>query len=104
MAWYERNRLDADLRQKLTFVAQPVPLNASLPAQLGLLIATPSAWRVAQHHLLQTPFILAFGWMLALLAARRLNRQVVEPLAQLAQATQPRGPAGTGSDAGRAAR
>ena len=85
--WYERNRLDADLRQKLTFVAQPVPLDASLPAQLGLLIATPSAWRVAQRHLLQAPFILAFGWMLALLAARRLNRQVVEPLAQLAQAT-----------------
>ena len=90
-AWYERNRLEADLRQKLTFVAQPVPLAASLPAQLGLLIATPSAWSVAQRHLLQTPFILAFGWMLALLAARRLDRHVVEPLAQLAQATQPEG-------------
>ena len=88
VAWYERNRLDADLRQKLTFVARPVPLDASLPAQLGVLIATPSAWRVAQRHLLQAPFILAFGWVLALLAARRLNRQVVEPLVQLAQATR----------------
>ena len=91
VAWYERNRLDTDLRQKLTFVARPVPLNASLPAQLGVLIATPSAWRVAQHHLLQAPFILAFGWMLALFAARRLDRQVVEPLVQLAQATRPEG-------------
>jgi hypothetical protein len=42
VAWYERNRLDSDLRQKLTFVAQPVPLDASLPAQLGVLVATPS--------------------------------------------------------------
>ena len=87
MAWYERNRLDAGLLQKLTFVAQPTPLAASPPAQLGLLIATPSTWGIAQRHLLQTPFILAFGWMLALLAARRLNGQVVEPLEQLAKAT-----------------
>ncbi|MEY2920774.1 MAG: hypothetical protein RL261_2079, partial [Pseudomonadota bacterium] len=91
VAWYERNRLDSDLHQKLTLVTQSVPLAASLPAQLGLLVATPSAWSVAQRHLLQTPFILAFGWMLALLAARRLDRHVVEPLAQLAQATQPEG-------------
>ena len=91
VAWYERNRLDADLRQKLTFVAQPTPLAASPPAQLGLLIATPSTWGIAQRHLLQTPFILAFGWMLALLAARRLNRQVVEPLEQLAKATHVEG-------------
>lgn len=86
-AWYDRNRLDADLRQKLTFVTQPVPLASGLPGQLGLLIATPSTWRVALRHLQQTPFILAFGWMLALLTVRRLNRHVVEPLAQLAQAT-----------------
>ena len=91
VAWYERNRLDADLRQKLTFVAQPTPLAASPPAQLGLLIATPSTWGIAQRHLLQTPFILAFGWVLALLAARRLIRQVVEPLEQLAQATHVEG-------------
>ncbi len=91
VAWYERNRLDADLRQKLTFVTQPVPLTASLPGQLGLLIATPSTWRVAQRELLQTPFILIIGLVLALLAARRLSRQVVEPLAQLAQATRPEG-------------
>ncbi len=46
---------------------------------------------MAQRHLLQTPFILVFGWVLALLAARRLIRQVVEPLAQLAQATHVEG-------------
>ncbi len=92
LAWFERNRLDADLRQKLTFVVQPAPLAANLQAQLGLLIATPSAWRAAQRHLQQTPFILAFGWVLALLAARRLSRQVVEPLEQLARATTSEGP------------
>ncbi|MGB7904910.1 MAG: response regulator [Steroidobacteraceae bacterium] len=87
VAWYERNRLDADLRQELTFVAHSVPLAANLPADLGLLIATPSAWGVAQRHLQKTPFILAFGWVLALLAARRLSRQVVEPLEHLAKTT-----------------
>jgi len=87
VAWYERNRLDADLRQELTYVADSVPLTASLRAQLGLLIATPSAWGVAQGHLQKTPFILAFGWVLALLAARRLSRQVVEPLEHLAKTT-----------------
>jgi two-component system sensor histidine kinase/response regulator len=88
VGWYERNRLDPDLRQELTFVAHSVPLAANLPAQLGLLIATPSAWGVAQRHLQKTPFILAFGWVLALLAARRLSRQVVEPLEHLAKTTQ----------------
>jgi two-component system, sensor histidine kinase and response regulator len=87
VAWYERNRLDADLRQELTLVARSVPLTADLPARLGLLIATPSAWSVAQGDLQKTPFILAFGWVLALLAARRLSRQVVEPLEHLAKTT-----------------
>ena len=104
VAWYDRNRLDADLQQKLTFVSQPVPLTASLPGQLGLLIATPSAWRMAQRHLLQTPFILVFGWVLALLAARRLSRQVVEPLAQLVQATHFEGQQEQVQGTGRAAR
>jgi two-component system, sensor histidine kinase and response regulator len=94
VAWYERNRLDASQRQKLTFVAQPAPLAASLPGQLGLLIAAPSAWQVALRHLQQTPFMLALGWLLALLTARRLNRHVVEPLAQLAQATNLEGQQG----------
>jgi signal transduction histidine kinase/CheY-like chemotaxis protein/HPt (histidine-containing phosphotransfer) domain-containing protein len=91
IAWYDDHRLDADLHQKLTYVARSAPLAASLEAQLGLLIATPSAWGVAQRHLQQAPFILVFGWALALLAARRLIRQVVEPLAQLAQATHVEG-------------
>ena len=79
------------MRQKLSFLAQPIALAASPPGQLDLLIATRSGWRVAQRYLLQVPFILAFGWVLALLTARRLNRHVVEPLSQLAQATRPEG-------------
>jgi two-component system sensor histidine kinase/response regulator len=86
--WYERQRLDASLHQKLTYIARSAPLAANAPAELNLLIATPSGWRVALRHLQQTPFILAFGWALALLAARRLSRQVAEPLEQLVQATQ----------------
>ena len=31
-AWYERNRLDSALRQKLSFLAQPIALAASPPA------------------------------------------------------------------------
>ena len=91
VAWYDQHRLDAKLHQKLTYVAKSAPQAADSPAQLALLIATPSAWRVALRHLQQTPFILAFGWVLALFAARRLSRQVVEPLAQLAQATHVEG-------------
>jgi signal transduction histidine kinase/CheY-like chemotaxis protein/HPt (histidine-containing phosphotransfer) domain-containing protein len=92
--WYERHRLDPNLHQKLRYVARSAPLAANVPAELNLLIATPSGWRVAMRHLQQTPFILAFGWALALLAARRLSRQIAEPLEQLVQATQrdtPRG-------------
>jgi two-component system, sensor histidine kinase and response regulator len=90
-AWYERNRLDPVLRQKLALLAQSIPLADSAPGQLDLLIATPSGWLVALHHLQKLPFMLAFGGLLALLAARRLSRQVVEPLAQLEQATRPEG-------------
>jgi two-component system, sensor histidine kinase and response regulator len=88
LPWYERKRLDADPPQALTFVGESVPLAANLPGQLALLVATPSSWGVAMRHLQEMPFILAFGWVLALLAARRLNRQVVEPLAQLVEATR----------------
>ncbi len=90
-AWYQRNRLDANLHQALTYVTRSAPLSANVPAELSLLIATPSSWRVAQRHLLQTPFILAFGWALALLVARRFTHHVAEPLEQLVEATRPEG-------------
>jgi signal transduction histidine kinase/DNA-binding response OmpR family regulator/HPt (histidine-containing phosphotransfer) domain-containing protein len=86
-AWYEHNRLDAHLHQALTYVTRSAPLAADVPAQLSLFIATPSSWHVAQRHLLQTPFILAFGWALALFVARRFAHQVAEPLEELVAAT-----------------
>jgi signal transduction histidine kinase/DNA-binding response OmpR family regulator/HPt (histidine-containing phosphotransfer) domain-containing protein len=91
VAWYDDHRLDADLHQKLTYSATSTPQAANYPAELSLLVATPSTWRVAQRHLLLAPLILTFGWALALFAARRLIRQVVEPLSQLAQTTHVEG-------------
>ena len=91
VAWYDDHRLDPDLHQKLTYIATSTSQAANYPAELSLLVATPSTWRVAQRHLLLAPFILAFGWALALFAARRLIRQVVEPLSQLAQTTHVEG-------------
>jgi two-component system sensor histidine kinase/response regulator len=91
VGWYEQHRLDANLQQSLTFVATSAPLGASIPAELSLLVATPSAWHVLARHLQQTPFVLAFGWALALLVARRLSRQVADPLEQLVDATRMEG-------------
>jgi len=93
-AWFEQHRLDADLHQALTYVARSAPLASAVPAELNLLIATPSTWRVVLRHVQQTPFILVFGWALALLAARRLSRQMVEPLEQLVLATRSKSPQG----------
>ena len=88
-AWYRQNRLDASLHQALTYITRSAPLSANVPAELSLLIATRSSWRVAQRHLLQTPFMLAIGWVLALFVARRLTHHVAEPLEQLLEATRP---------------
>jgi signal transduction histidine kinase len=87
-AWYEHTRLDANLHQALTYVTRSAPLAADVPAELSLFVATPSSWHVAQRHLLQTPFILAIGWALALFVALRLSRQVAEPLEELVAATR----------------
>jgi signal transduction histidine kinase/CheY-like chemotaxis protein/HPt (histidine-containing phosphotransfer) domain-containing protein len=91
-AWYEQNRLDPNLHQTLTYAASPAPLDVDVPAELNLLIATPSVWRLVLRHLQLTPFLLALGWALALYAARRLSRQVAEPLEQLVQATRDKSP------------
>ncbi|MDH5227927.1 MAG: ATP-binding protein, partial [Gammaproteobacteria bacterium] len=89
--WYEQRRLDSNLQQSLAYTVIPAPLGPETPAELRLLVATPSAWYVAQRHLLQTPLMLAFALGLALLLARRLSRQVAEPLAQLVDATRVEG-------------
>jgi two-component system, sensor histidine kinase and response regulator len=88
LSWYEQNRLPADTRDRLVFVAEAVPLSATQQGQVSLIVAAPSYWYIASRHLAQIPFILVLGVGLALLGARRLNRQVVEPLAQLVQATR----------------
>ena len=89
--WYEQRRLDSNLHQSLNFIVIPAQLGSDTPAELRLLIATPSAWYVAQRHLVQTPLMLVLALAMALLLARRLSRQVAEPLAQLVDATRVEG-------------
>jgi signal transduction histidine kinase/CheY-like chemotaxis protein/HPt (histidine-containing phosphotransfer) domain-containing protein len=89
--WYEQNRLDPRLHQSLRYVVLFAPVGNEAPAELRLLVVTPSVWHVAQRHLLQTPLLLACALALALLLARRLSQQVAEPLAQLVDATRPEG-------------
>jgi signal transduction histidine kinase/CheY-like chemotaxis protein/HPt (histidine-containing phosphotransfer) domain-containing protein len=91
VSWYEHNRLEPDLNQALSFVARSAPNVAGAPAELKLMIATPSTLHVALLHLQQLPFLLAFGWALAFVAGRRLSRQVAEPLEELAAATRVEG-------------
>ena len=61
---------------------------------IGLLLDHRLAWNAAADRLGQAPIVLVLGFLVALLAANSLKRQVVEPLAQLAQATRVRGLAG----------
>ena len=59
---------------------------------VGLLLATGSIAGVhASDRLGQAPIVLILGFLVALVAANSLKRQVIEPLAQLAHATRVRG-------------
>jgi signal transduction histidine kinase/CheY-like chemotaxis protein/HPt (histidine-containing phosphotransfer) domain-containing protein len=86
--WYEEHRLDPGLHQSLRLVTLPASLGTDVPAELRLVVATPSVWYVVKRHLLQTPLMFACALALALLLARRLSHQVAEPLAQLVDATR----------------
>jgi signal transduction histidine kinase/CheY-like chemotaxis protein/HPt (histidine-containing phosphotransfer) domain-containing protein len=75
------------------YVEYPVQVNAQGAGRLALLIDHQPAWSAAMSRFAQTPFVLALGILLGLLAANSLKRQVVEPLEELAKSTRvPRGP------------
>jgi signal transduction histidine kinase/CheY-like chemotaxis protein len=82
------HRLSRALALEPMYVEHPVRLTAQASGTLALLIDNQPVWNAAMRRLEQAPLVLALGVLLALLAANSLKRQVVEPLAQLADATR----------------
>jgi signal transduction histidine kinase len=73
------------------YVEHPVRITSNVSATVGLLMDNDRVWSAATRRVEQAPVVLLIGCLLALLAANSLKRQVVEPLAQLANATRVRG-------------
>ena len=76
------------------YVERAVQVTPQVTGTIGLLLDHRLAWNAAAERLGQAPIVLILGLLVALLAANSLKRQVVEPLAQLADATRVRGLAG----------
>ncbi|NJD31122.1 MAG: response regulator [Gammaproteobacteria bacterium] len=72
------------------YVEYPVKVTSTLTGTLALSLDNTLVWSAATRRLEQAPIVLLIGCLLALLAANSLKRQVVEPLAQLADATRVR--------------
>ena len=69
----------------------PVDISTHGPGTLAVVIDHQPAWAAIGARILQTPFVLALGLFIGLLAANALRRQVVEPLGQLVHATRRNG-------------
>ena len=67
-----------------------VQLSPQVTGTLGLLVDNRPVWAAALNRVGQAPIVLLLGFLVALLAANSLKRQVVEPLVQLADATRVR--------------
>jgi two-component system sensor histidine kinase/response regulator len=72
------------------YVEFPMDYAPGTPALLAILIDNRPPWRAAAARLSQLPAVLAVGILFALLSAKFLVRQIVEPLAQLVRSTRPR--------------
>ena len=70
------------------YVASPVQLSQGLSGTVSILVDHRWIWNHAVRRAQQTPIALLLGFLVALVAANALKRQVVEPLAQLAQTTR----------------
>jgi two-component system, sensor histidine kinase and response regulator len=66
----------------------PVVIDSRGPGVLAIVIDHKSPWIAVAARLVQTPFVLALGLLIGLLAARSLRRQIVEPLEQLVRSTR----------------
>ena len=67
------------------YVERAVQVTPQVTGTIGLLLDHRLAWSAAADRLGQAPIALLLGFLVALLAANSLKRQVVEPLAQLAR-------------------
>jgi two-component system sensor histidine kinase/response regulator len=70
------------------YVESPVALSQGLAGSVSILVDHRWIWNHALRRAEQTPIALLLGFLVALVAANALKRQVVEPLAQLAQTTR----------------
>jgi signal transduction histidine kinase len=70
------------------YVESPVQLSQGLSGTVSILVDHGWIWHHAVRRAQQTPIALLLGFLVALVAANMLRRQVVEPLAQLAQTTR----------------
>ena len=70
------------------YVESPVQLSQGLSGTVSILVDHHWIWNHAVRRAQQTPIALLLGFLVALVAANMLRRQVVEPLAQLAQTTR----------------
>jgi len=70
------------------YVESPVQLSQGLSGTVSILVDHHWIWHHAVRRAQQTPIALLLGFLVALVAANALKRQVVEPLAQLAQTTR----------------
>ncbi len=73
------------------YVQRPVEFTPDVSGTLGILVDNGPVWAAALGRAGQAPVVLLLGVLVALLAANSLRRQVVEPLAQLADVTRVRG-------------
>jgi signal transduction histidine kinase/DNA-binding response OmpR family regulator/HPt (histidine-containing phosphotransfer) domain-containing protein len=71
------------------YVEVPVEIAGWGEGTLGIQIDNAPPWRAALSRIVQAPFVFALGFLLAVLAANALRRQVAEPLVQLARSTRP---------------
>ncbi len=72
------------------YVESPVELSPGLNGSVSIVIDNTWIWTHAGRRLEQIPIALLLGFLIALLAANSLKREVVEPLEQLAQSTRVR--------------
>ena len=70
------------------FVDRPVQLSPTVSGTVRVVVDHTWIWSHATRRLEQAPVALLLGCLVALLAANLLQRQVVEPLAELAMATR----------------
>ncbi len=82
------HRILAFLALEPLYVETPVELSPGLEGAVSILVDNDWIWHHAGRRLEQIPIALLLGCLIALLAANSLRRQVVEPLAELANTTR----------------